>query len=72
MTELDYGTLLCVATNRIGRQRVPCIYHVIAAGKLRKQMQKMEKGGALHFPLRLCPLMQIFPLLRLILTLNLY
>lgn len=32
MTELDYGTLLCVATNRIGRQRVPCVYHVIAAG----------------------------------------
>ncbi|XP_055324788.1 protein turtle [Sitodiplosis mosellana] len=33
MTELDYGTLLCVASNRIGRQRVPCVYHVIAAGR---------------------------------------
>lgn len=32
MTELDYGTLLCVATNRIGRQRIPCAFHVIAAG----------------------------------------
>lgn len=32
MTELDYGTLLCIATNRIGRQRVPCAFHVIAAG----------------------------------------
>lgn len=32
MTELDYGTLLCVATNRIGKQRVPCAFHVIAAG----------------------------------------
>lgn len=32
MTELDYGTLLCIATNRIGRQRVPCVFHVIAAG----------------------------------------
>lgn len=32
MTELDYGTLLCIASNRIGRQRVPCVYHVIAAG----------------------------------------
>lgn len=31
-TELDYGTLLCVATNKIGRQRVPCIFHIIAAG----------------------------------------
>ncbi|KAG4065909.1 hypothetical protein HA402_000356 [Bradysia odoriphaga] len=33
MTELDYGTLLCVATNRIGRQRIPCAFHVIAAGR---------------------------------------
>ncbi|XP_017855731.1 PREDICTED: hemicentin-2-like [Drosophila arizonae] len=33
VTELDYGTLLCVATNKIGRQRVPCIYHIIAAGR---------------------------------------
>ncbi|EDW63172.2 uncharacterized protein Dvir_GJ11152 [Drosophila virilis] len=32
-TELDYGTLLCVATNKIGRQRVPCIFHIIAAGR---------------------------------------
>lgn len=33
MTELDYGTLLCYAKNRIGSQRVPCVYHIIAAGK---------------------------------------
>ncbi|XP_044729672.1 protein turtle-like [Chrysoperla carnea] len=33
MTELDYGTLLCWATNRIGHQRVPCVYHIIAAGR---------------------------------------
>lgn len=33
MTELDYGTLLCWATNRIGPQRVPCVFHIIAAGK---------------------------------------
>lgn len=33
MTELDYGTLLCWATNKIGDQRVPCVYHIIAAGK---------------------------------------
>ncbi|XP_013147815.1 PREDICTED: hemicentin-2 isoform X1 [Papilio polytes] len=32
-TELDYGTLLCWARNRIGRQRVPCVYHIIAAGR---------------------------------------
>ncbi|XP_068152955.1 nephrin isoform X1 [Drosophila tropicalis] len=33
ITELDYGTLLCVASNKIGRQRVPCVYHIIAAGR---------------------------------------
>ncbi|KAH8417035.1 hypothetical protein KR222_001779, partial [Zaprionus bogoriensis] len=33
ITELDYGTLLCVATNKIGRQRVPCVFHIIAAGR---------------------------------------
>ncbi|XP_073998334.1 sidestep VII transmembrane protein isoform X2 [Rhodnius prolixus] len=33
MSELDYGTLLCWATNRIGHQKVPCVYHIIAAGR---------------------------------------
>lgn len=33
MTELDYGTLLCWATNRIGQQRTPCVFHIIAAGR---------------------------------------
>ncbi|XP_023707814.1 synaptogenesis protein syg-2 isoform X4 [Cryptotermes secundus] len=33
MTELDYGTLLCWASNRIGNQRVPCVFHIIAAGR---------------------------------------
>ncbi|KAH1007811.1 hypothetical protein HUJ04_005004 [Dendroctonus ponderosae] len=33
MTELDYGTLLCYAANKIGMQRVPCVFHIIAAGR---------------------------------------
>ncbi|CAH1102842.1 unnamed protein product [Psylliodes chrysocephalus] len=33
MTELDYGTLLCFASNRIGIQRTPCVFHIIAAGR---------------------------------------
>lgn len=32
MTELDYGTLLCSATNRIGKQKKACSFHIIAAG----------------------------------------
>lgn len=33
MTELDYGTLLCMATNKIGKQKQPCVFHIIAAGE---------------------------------------
>ncbi|XP_044744412.1 nephrin-like isoform X1 [Coccinella septempunctata] len=33
MTELDYGTLLCYASNKIGSQKVPCVFHIIAAGR---------------------------------------
>ncbi|XP_050305453.1 protein turtle homolog B-like isoform X2 [Anthonomus grandis grandis] len=33
ITELDYGTLLCYASNNIGMQRVPCVFHIIAAGR---------------------------------------
>ncbi|XP_059218343.1 protein turtle [Stomoxys calcitrans] len=33
VTELDYGTLLCTAANKIGKQRIPCVFHIIAAGR---------------------------------------
>lgn len=32
VTEQDYGTLLCYAYNKIGHQRTPCVFHIIAAG----------------------------------------
>ena len=30
----DYGTLMCSATNEVGRQREPCVFHIILAGEL--------------------------------------
>ncbi|XP_068204793.1 uncharacterized protein [Palaemon carinicauda] len=33
MTELDYGTLLCWAENAIGQQSLPCVFHIVPAGK---------------------------------------
>ncbi|KAK7073995.1 hypothetical protein SK128_004910 [Halocaridina rubra] len=33
MTELDYGTLLCWAENDIGQQTLPCVFHIVPAGK---------------------------------------
>ncbi|XP_071525087.1 uncharacterized protein [Panulirus ornatus] len=33
MTSLDYGTLLCWASNEIGSQREPCVFHIVPAGK---------------------------------------
>ncbi|KAE8739067.1 hypothetical protein FOCC_FOCC015437 [Frankliniella occidentalis] len=33
LSELDYGTVMCWASNRAGSQRDPCVFHIIAAGK---------------------------------------
>lgn len=33
-TDKDYGTLMCSASNEVGRQRKPCIFHIILAGRL--------------------------------------
>ena len=30
---MDYGTLLCSASNTVGEQRKPCVFHIIMAGK---------------------------------------
>ncbi|XP_023288397.1 nephrin [Orussus abietinus] len=33
VTEMDYGTVLCWASNAAGQQRNACVFHVIPAGK---------------------------------------
>ncbi|KAH0952303.1 hypothetical protein HN011_005635, partial [Eciton burchellii] len=33
VTEMDYGTVLCWASNTAGRQKNACIFHIIPAGK---------------------------------------
>ncbi|XP_043272745.1 hemicentin-1 [Venturia canescens] len=32
-TEMDYGTVACWANNQVGKQRTPCLFQVIAAGR---------------------------------------
>ncbi|CAB0044186.1 unnamed protein product [Trichogramma brassicae] len=32
-SEMDYGTIGCLATNSIGTQKVPCLFQIIVAGK---------------------------------------
>ena len=32
-TEMDYGNVMCWATNSVGRQEKPCVFHIIPAGK---------------------------------------
>ncbi|XP_068082092.1 nephrin [Anabrus simplex] len=33
MMEMDYGTVMCWASNTAGQQRDPCVFHIIAAGR---------------------------------------
>lgn len=52
MTELDYGTLLCSATNKIGKQKHPCIFHIIAAGtypRPRARLNIINDSGAVKY-----------------------
>ena len=42
-SQMDYGTVLCRAANLVGRQVVPCVYHVIPAGKI--QCSRMHGEG---------------------------
>ena len=35
-TEMDYGSVLCWASNSVGRQNQPCVFHIVPAGECLK------------------------------------
>ena len=35
-TEMDYGSVLCWASNSVGRQSQPCVFHIVPAGEYLK------------------------------------
>lgn len=41
ISESDYGTLLCWGRNDIGSQVVPCVFHIVPAGKYQYLYQSL-------------------------------
>lgn len=44
-TEMDYGTVMCWASNTAGQQREPCVFHIIVAGKKKDLKKKLILKG---------------------------
>nr|CAD7423128.1 unnamed protein product [Timema monikensis] len=42
-SEQDFGTLACWASNSVGRQRVPCLFHVVHARKRHRGISKTKR-----------------------------
>lgn len=49
LSEMDYGTLMCWGRNELGRQRRPCVFHVIPAGRA-----ELDETKHVSFPCPLC------------------
>lgn len=47
-SDLDYGILMCYASNVVGRQLEPCIFHIIPAGKRAVTRSLLAVCGWLH------------------------
>jgi hypothetical protein len=30
---MDFGTIMCTASNMVGSQKQPCVFHIIMAGQ---------------------------------------
>jgi hypothetical protein len=44
-TEMDYGTMLCWGDNELGRQSVPCVFHIIPAGVYTRAHRRPNFAG---------------------------
>ena len=64
-SDLDFGSLLCSASNAIGHQTVPCVYHVIPAGKKSNYCYSslypafISASGCSTFMIQLCPICSV-------------
>jgi hypothetical protein len=45
LASLDYGTLLCFATNAAGSQNEPCVFHILTAGE---RQNKRHNNNSTH------------------------
>ena len=48
-TDLDYGTLLCTASNDIGRMVQPCVFHIVPAGEQSFGVREHREFGHLKY-----------------------
>jgi len=62
VADMDYGTLACWGSNAVGRQRTPCIFQVVAAGKNLSRLKLTLSCSLVHkkqFPI-IAALVKIF------------
>jgi len=48
VTEMDYGTVLCWASNTAGQQKNACIFHIIPAGMYARDVYRSDLSESLR------------------------